>query len=582
MTERRDASARSPGAANGATPPGPATDRERVLLLECRLEQMRSGLVEAREEADRARSRLAEAAAREAEHARRYSLVHQDLAEARAEIGSLHRHLEHSEALRAEITGHLFETGDRKDAEELVRLRKKVLADDQRAILSDRTVARLRERVEELTSSRETLLVRLAEWQQLIREDGPEAADLSEFLAELRRDILELEHRNVTGEAREAELRERLAMVGIDPDQPADPVPSAESPVIPPPREVRDAADQSGAGDAADHVEASDAADHLEAGDAADQREAGAEAAAEASDVADHLEAGGAPLGAGDRADQPEAGDARDELEAAGDAADHLEAGGAETEPEASAEAAPEAGAEAEPEAGDGEDQREAGRAPARAGGLSASGESEVQGASSEPEVPRAPEPPTAPVAARPEAARGRADVLMAELHDAHTAATQADVLLRLGRCGEASAVTAVRPWTASPEPSVRAAAYEALGRLLERAPVELERYLRTGLADPDARVRRRVVLAAGTARGMSPGELLDPLREDPDPQVRRVVREVLRQAPPHEPAPHAVPGGRRRGNTGAAPRTAPEDRPAAAATRATRDPSAPQRSRRS
>ena len=537
MTERRDASARSPGAANGATPPGPATDRGRVLLLECRLEQMRSGLVEAREEADRARSRLAEAAAREAEHARRYSLVHQELAEARADIGFLHRHLEHSEALRAEIEGHLFETGDRKDAEELVRLRQKVLADDQRAILSDRTVARLRERVEELTSSRETLLVRIAEWQQLIREDGPEAADLSEFLAELRRDILELEHRNVTGEAREAELRERLAMAGIDPDQPAEPAwaaaleaeaerhrdaaedpepdvtpndaaaasdrtrasdeaPAAERPVIPPPPEVRDAADQPEAGDAADHLETADAAD------------------------------------------QPEAGDAADQLEA-GDAADH----------------------------------REAGRAPARAA---------AQDASSEPKVPRAPELPIAPAAARPESAHSRADMLIAELLDAHAAATQADLLLRLGRSGEASAVTAVRPWTASPEPSVRAAAYEALGRLLERAPAELERYLRTGLADADARVRRRVVLAAATARGMSPGELLDPLREDPDPQVRRVVREVLRQAPPHEPATHAVPGGRRRGNTGTSPRTAPEDRPAAAAPRATRDPSAPQRSRRS
>jgi HEAT repeat protein len=169
----------------------------------------------------------------------------------------------------------------------------------------------------------------------------------------------------------------------------------------------------------------------------------------------------------------------------------------------------------------------------------------------------------------------------MAELLEADATATQADLLLRLGRSGEASAVAAVRPWTASPEPSVRAAAYEALGRLLERAPAALEPYLRTGLADADARVRRRVVLAAATARGVSPGELLDPLREDPDPQVRRVVREVLRQAPPDDPAPHAPPGGGRRRHAEALPPTAPEDRPPAAASRATRDPSAPKRSRR-
>ena len=537
MTERREASARSQGAANGVTPPGPGTDRERVLLLECRLEQMRSALDAAREEADRARSKLAEAAAREAEHARSYSLIHQELAEARAEIGFLHRHLERSEALRAEIAGHLFETGDRGDSEELLRLRQKVLADDQRALVSDRTVARLRERVEELTSSRETLLVRIAEWQQLIREDGPEAADLSEFLAELRRDILELEHRNVTGEAREAELRERLAMAGIDPDQPAEPVAAwaPEAPWAPDPDPEAEAErPRDTAEDPEPAATSNDGAPAWDGTHASDEPPATQPPAVppppEPPVVPPPREVRGA-------SDQPEASDAP-----------------------------------AGPEAPGASGESETSNAPAGPEAPGASGESEVPGAS---------EPWTAPASARPESARSRTDMLMAELLDADATATQADLLLRLGRSGKASAVAAVRPWTASPEPSVRAAAYEALGRLLERAPSALEPYLRTGLADADARVRRRVVLAAATARGVSRGELLDPLREDPDPQVRRVVREVLRQAPPDDPAPHAPPGGGRRRHAEALPPTAPEDRPPAAASRATRDPSAPKRSRR-
>ena len=499
MTERRDASARSPGAANVFTSPGGATDHARVLLLECRLEQMRSALDAARGEADRTRSKLAEAAAREAEHARRYSLVHQELAEARAEIGSLHRHLERSEALRAEIAGHLFETGDRRDVEELVRLRQKVLADDQRVLVSDRTVTRLRERVEELTSSRETLLVRIAEWQQLVREDGPEAADLSEFLAELRRDILELEHRNVIGEAREAELRERLALAGIDPDRPAE-------------------ASAAAAAAAPDHPDASEVMRGSE--EAAPPESSSSAPQSQVPDASDLADTGDAMAGAESPRAMP----------------------GAE---------APRAMPGAEP-----------------------------PGASHETDAPDAAEPSTAPAPVRGESDPGRADALMAALLEADLAATQADLLLRLGRSGEASAVTAIRPWTASAEPSVRAAAYEALGRLLEHAPVELERYLRTGLADADARVRRRVVLAAATARGLSPGELLDPLREDPDPQVRRVVRAVLGQAPPHDPAPHAPPAGRRR-HAQAASVTAVADRPAAAAPRVANETSPPQRFRR-
>src|SRR5690606_24521167 len=103
--------------------PASNAGQERILLLECRLEQRQSQLESARAEADLARTRLADAAAREAEHARRYSAAVQELAEARAEIASLHRRLEHSEALRAELEGQLFEQGAQDDAQELVRLR---------------------------------------------------------------------------------------------------------------------------------------------------------------------------------------------------------------------------------------------------------------------------------------------------------------------------------------------------------------------------------------------------------------------------------------------------------------------------
>ena len=44
--------------------------------------------------------------------------------------------------------------------------------------------------------------------------------------------------------------------------------------------------------------------------------------------------------------------------------------------------------------------------------------------------------------------------------------------------------------------------------------------------------VRRRVALTTATARGVAPRSLLAPLKKDPDPQVRRVVREVLRRIP--------------------------------------------------
>src|SRR6185369_6644891 len=58
---------------------------------------------------------------------------------------------------------------------------------------------------------------------------------------------------------------------------------------------------------------------------------------------------------------------------------------------------------------------------------------------------------------------------------------------------------------------------------------------LRFGLTDLDPRVRRRAVLTAAMAPDVELRPLLEPLRSDPDPQVRRVVREVLRHAPATE-----------------------------------------------
>ena len=449
MSDRREAAARSPGAANSGTPPGPAADRERVILLECRLEQMRSALSAAREEADSARIKLAESYAREADHARRFGEIHAELAEARAEVAALHRRLERSEALKSEIEGYLFEAGARADTDELARLRKRVLVEDQRALVNDRTLARLRWRVEDLAATRETLLTRVAEWQQLIRTEGPDAADLSEFLAELRREILELEHRNVTSDAREMILRQRLAMAGIDPDSEPEPL---EPPVV-----------------------ETDVAPEL------------------TEDIVGAVEA--------DEQEHPVAAVQTNEQEEPADLAQPAE----QEQPVALAQPA-----EPEPTV--------------------------------ETEAPHEQEPTVESEAPAPHVSepRSRTDALIADLMAAESAPRRADLLLQLGRSGDEHAHTMIRPWTESLEPSVRAAAYEALGRLLERSPERLEPHLRTGLVDPDARVRRRVALATATARGLTPRRLLEPLKEDPDPQVRRVVREVLRQSRRKGPDPHA------------------------------------------
>src|SRR5688572_201851 len=210
MTDEKDA-VESPPAAGAAYP----ETADRTFLLECRLDQLHSALQSARGEADLCRTRLAESAAREADHARRALALHEELAAAREEVAVLHRRLEHSEALRAETEGRLLESGARDEAAELSRLRRRVKTERKRAVASERTLTDLRSRIEELTATRETLLTRVAEWQALVRQGDPDAVDLSEFIAALRGDIMELEQKNLAAERREAELREQIEVAGM-------------------------------------------------------------------------------------------------------------------------------------------------------------------------------------------------------------------------------------------------------------------------------------------------------------------------------------------------------------------------------
>jgi hypothetical protein len=330
---------------------------DRTLLLECRLEQLRGALDEARAEADQARIRLAEAAAREAGETQRLSVLQDEVARARAEVAALHRRLEQSEALRAKLQGHLIESEPREDAQELVRLRREAAAARERIAASEQTASQLRARVDELVASRETLLTRVVEWQRAVRAGDTEAVDLAEFIASLRRAVLDLERDNALGERREAALREQLEQA------------TAPSAVPPPPSPVP---------------------------------------------------------------------------------------------------------------------------------------------------------PPPSP-----------ADDLVAALAAAKHPQDQMELLLQLGRRGGDDAFYAVRPFATAEDPNVRAAAYQSLGRLLERDPARLEPHVRWGIADSNPHVRRRVVLAAAAARGLALRPLLEPLSGDPDPQVRRIVHRILRTQDP-------------------------------------------------
>src|SRR5882762_3686234 len=240
-----------------------------------------------------------------------------------------------------------------------MRLRREVAAARERIAASEQTASQLRARVDELLASRETLLTRVVEWQRAVRNGDPEAVDLAEFIASLRRAVRDLDRDNALGERREAALREQL-------EQAATPV---AMPAV-------------------------------------------------------------------------------------------------------------------------------------------------------TPETPEPPQPPQPP-----------ADDLVAALAAAKHPQDQVELLLRLGRRGGDDAFYAVRPWATAEDPNVRAAAYQSLGRLLERDPARLEPHVRWGIADANPHVRRRVVLAAAAARGLALRPLLEPLSGDPDPQVRRIVHRILRTA---------------------------------------------------
>lgn len=447
----------------------PSDHEERILLLECRLEHLRSALDEARADADRSRASLAVATAREAAHARRHGLLHQELAEAREEIVSLHERLDRSEVLRAELDGHLFESGARDDTAELVRLRREVLALRERSLSSEQTLARVRARMDQLLLTREVLLTRVAAWQRLVQTDGPEAVDLAEFMAELRQDILDLERRNAASERHEAELRERMIRAGLDPD-----APSREEEDVPPSGEAPDARETRPG-----------ASRQVQAAEATTETDTAAEATAETETAA--------------QAGEPEA------------ESDGIDDG--ETLPDAEP---------AEPKGAPGEQSE----LEVEASGLEDPAESEPGAAPDEhdqdPDLFGSPSP------GAEEAEEGE-PVVDEATESAAIAPEGADVVDREETPSEGNAAGELQ----SRDPTARAAALERMARLLRDDPTRLGAQLRLGFADVDPRVRRRAVLAAATSRGLELHSLLDPLRADRDPQVRRVVREVLRHASP-------------------------------------------------
>jgi hypothetical protein len=387
-----------------------SSDSHRVFALECRLEQMRASVDEARAEAHRARVQLAETTARQADRSRQHQLLHEELAAAREEIALLHRRIEHSEALRARLEGRLFEGNTPEDAAELVRLRGEVAAYRDLTAARQKIVADLRSRVGELVAGRETLLSRVTEWQYATRGGDADAVNLAEFISVLTGDILALEHRSHTADQRAAGLEEQLLR-----------------------------AREQG------YVEATPAVE----------------------------------------------GDAR-------------------PEPAESAQSA-----------------------------LSAQSAQPAEVAETAATAATAARTRSAAIAdaiARPDVLTVRATAATAPIAD--TVDSQIDALSRLGRSGEPRAFDTISSLLFATEPRVRAAAYQALGQFLEHDPARLEPHIRRGVTDSDSRVRRRVVLAAAAARGLDCEALLDPLQKDADPQVRRLVKEVLRRMSPGRNVP--------------------------------------------
>src|SRR5256712_8263883 len=104
-----------------------------------------------------------------------------------------------------------------------MRLRREVAAARERIAASEQTASQLRARVDELVASRETLLTRVVEWQRAVRAGDTEAVDLAEFIASLRRAVLDLERDNALGERREAALREQLDQTTPPAAEPPEP-----------------------------------------------------------------------------------------------------------------------------------------------------------------------------------------------------------------------------------------------------------------------------------------------------------------------------------------------------------------------
>ncbi|MFW5878313.1 MAG: HEAT repeat domain-containing protein [Myxococcota bacterium] len=398
--------------------------RSRILLLECRLEQLEDALRQARKEADDARESLARSAAREAELAASRAALQRDLAEARAEILGLHRKLDRSEALRSELEGRLLSAGGEGPE------RSSFHPLEAGPAAKDRIIHSLRARLDEVLASRDLLFTRIAEWKQMESEEGTGAVDLAEFISELRGEILSLE----------AAAREREAEEG-----------SATAPEVVEGSRAFDSRDEPRLGVAGDgppareQNEASRPLAIVTEMNRSNREEKLCRAAPAAADV-------GAGL---------------------------VEALAAEV-------------AEASPRSCLRSAQRLLSLSPAAASG------------------------PIAEAIAR-----------------AEDPGLQASLLLLLGRTGDERAVEAIRPWIGACRPEVRAAAYEAACRLLDCSGGDAASYLRAGLTDEAPMVRRRCILSAAVARSLSCRPLLEPLRHDPDPEVRRLIRRILSRLPP-------------------------------------------------
>ncbi len=468
MTDRRDAEclANMERRAPGSSGYGEEMDTSASLLLECRVEWLEASLGEARAEADRAREALAFATAREAEQARRLGEVQEALAEANAEILSLWRRIDRAENLRGEQPLSSQRSGLAPDRDELFELRQEVSMGKERSQAKDRYIENLRRRLDEMSASRERLFDKVASWQRLVREDGPEAADLAEFIAELRAEILSLEGERARSEEREQALRDSLAVLQSD---------QATST---PKGQLQDSSlleDDFGPG-----TEPRGLTDWDEAKDDASSKDR----------VSNRNEID-VNRGHGPR----KSSSVGLELISCHEPFSTRSSRGSTMNPSHSRSALVEALAD-----------------------------EVVQGHSS----------------VRLRAARrllslegqGAAGALAAGLASAESVYLKASLLVLLGRTGDYRAIGAVRPWLKAKEAVVRSAAYEAAARLLEGNEEELAAYLRAGLSDPDPVVRRRSILAVATAKSISSRPLLDPLKSDPDTQVRRLVHKVLSTLP--------------------------------------------------